>query len=152
MLFTPSVEEEEEEQLSFFETVLNKQREAELEKAREQERIEEERIRAEQAEKERVRNVGTLLNPYPGVTVEAADAVEELIGDEFRKEFSNLDPIAQELSYSFLKPGQEPSDEVELGRPSIAYEGDESIIKKPYITGDFYLEYYQKKEQIKNIR
>ena len=53
MLFTPSVEEEEEEQLSFFETVLNKQREAELEKAREQERIEEERIRAEQAENTR---------------------------------------------------------------------------------------------------
>jgi hypothetical protein len=151
MLFTPSVEEEEEEELSFFETVLNKQREAELEKAREQERIEEERIRAEQAEKERVRNVGTILNPYPGVTVEAADAVQELVGDEFREEFSNLDPLAQELSYSFLKPGQKPTEKVELGRPSIAYEGDESIIKKPYITGDFYLEYNQIKEQIKNI-
>ena len=77
--------------LDFFETVLNKQREAELEKAREQERIEDERIRAEQAEEERVRNVGTLLNPYPGVAVEAADAVQELVGNEFYKDYTDLD-------------------------------------------------------------
>ena len=87
MLFTPSVEEEEEEQLSFFETVLNKQQEAELGKAREQERIEEERIKTEEEEKERVRNVGTILNPHSGVSVEAANAVQELIGDEFMEEF-----------------------------------------------------------------
>ena len=138
-------EEEEKEQLGFFETVLNKQRETELEKAREQEKIEEERIRAKEEEKERVRNVGTLLNPYPGVAVEAADAVEELIGDEFMEEFSKLDPTIQKLSYDFLKPGQEPSDDIKLSIPSKLIETE------PGITGDFYLEYYQKQEQIKNI-
>ena len=142
MLFMPSVEEEEEEQLSFFETVLNKQREAELEKAREQERIEEERIRAEQAEEERVRNVGTLLNPYPGVAVEAADAVQELVGNELYKDYTDLD---FDLAFYRLKPGQKPSDKVELGRPS------KLIDAEPYITGDFYLEYNQIQEQVKNI-
>jgi hypothetical protein len=53
----------------------------------------------------------------------------------------------QMLSYEFLKPGQKPSDDVKLGKPSVAYEGDQ----EPYITGDFYLEYFQIQEQIKNI-
>ena len=152
MLFTPSVEEEEEkeEELNFFEKLrqaqLDKQQE-ELDRMYEEETAEQERIKAEQAEKERLRNVGTLLNPYSGVSVEAADAVEELFGDEFREEFSKIDPNMQMLSYEFLKPGQQPSDDVKLGRPSLAYEGDQ----EPYVTGDFYLEYFQIQEQIKNI-
>ena len=152
MLFTPSVEEEEEEEeeLNFFEKLrqaqLDKQQE-ELDRMREEEIAEQERIKAEEAEKERTRNVGTILNPYSGVAVEAADAVEELVGDEFREEFSKIDPNMQMLSYQFLKPGQQPSDDVKLGRPSLAYEGDQ----EPYVTGDFYLEYFQIQEQIKNI-
>ena len=61
------------------------------------------------------------------------------------KNFSKLDPTIQKLSYDFLKPGQEPSDDVKLSIPSKLIETE------PDITGDFYLEYYQKKEQIKNI-
>jgi len=152
MLFTPSVEEEEEkeEELNFFEKLLQAQldkQQEELDRMREEEMSEQERIKAEEAEKERTRNVGTILNPYSGVAVEAADAVEELVGDEFREEFSKIDPNMQMLSYQFLKPGQKPSDDVKLGRPSLAYEGDQ----EPYVTGDFYLESFQIQEQIKNI-